>query len=185
MLINISKGRERKNIRWTALLLLTTITLLVTSCRTPANRNQNPNQEIHDPFSARRESEDGVIVAWSGNTKGYEPGAEVVVDVTIQNETDQSWQGRYCLQLLNCQSHEVVASLEQGTFTLESGVGLSDTIAGQLPEDLDEGGYALSLAVRRPGSPMVDLVPIQVGEVETGSYSATEQDMDASLQACP
>ena len=180
------KGRERvkKLTSWTTLLLILTV-LLGAGCVAPTGGPQTPTQEARKPFSARTESEDGAIVAWSSYTEGYEPGAEVEFDITIKNETDQTWRGRYCLQLLARHSHEVIVTLEQRAFTLEPGVGFSDTITARLPADLDEGGYGLSLAVRRPGGPMVDLVPIQIGETDAVRRPTTQQDMDASLEACP
>jgi hypothetical protein len=155
--------------------------LLVSGCGGPTTPTPDPPQ----PFSARRESEDGAIVAWSGNTEGYEPDAEATFDITITNETKETWNGRYCLQLLSGQSHQVVASLEQRPFTLEPGVGFSNAITVTLPEGLDDGAYGLSLAVRRLGGPMVDLVPIQVGETDEVRRATTQQDMDAALAACP
>jgi len=124
-------------------------------------------------------------VAWSGYTEGYKPGEEAEFDITIQNETGQAWRGRYCLQLLDRELPKVIATLEQRAFTLEPGVGFSDTITVQFPEGLGEGTYGLSLAVHRPGSPMVDLVPIQIGETDEIRRATTQQDMDASLDACP
>jgi hypothetical protein len=141
--------------------------------------------ETREPFAATRESEDGAIVGWSGYTGGYEPGAEASFDITIKNETKDSWEGRFCLQLLDRQMPQVITTLEQRPFTLEPGVGFSDQITVRFPEDLSEGAYGLSLAVRRSAGPMVDLVPIQVGESDEVRRATTQQDMDASLEACP
>ena len=52
-------------------------------------------------------------------------------------------------------------------------------------EGLGEGAYGLSLVVRRPGGPMADLVPIQIGETDQVRRPTTQRDMDASLEACP
>jgi hypothetical protein len=162
------------------------MTLLAAGCAARTSGLQTPTGEAaREPFSARAESEDGAIVAWSGYTEGYEPGAEETFEVTIQNETDQRWHGRYCLQLLDRQLPEVIATLEQRAFTLDSGVGFSDELTVRIPGDLDEGTYGLSMAVRRPGGPMVDLVPIGVGETDEVRQATTQQDMDASLEACP
>jgi hypothetical protein len=150
----------------------------------PGSKLITPTPEGKERFSARAESEAGAIVSWSGKIR-YEPGAEAEFDLTIKNETGQSWHGRYCLQLLAGQSHKVVATLEQREFTLEPGVGFSDTIRIQMPESLGPGAYGLSMAVRRPAGPMVDLVPIQVGETDEVRRATTQQDMDASLTACP
>jgi hypothetical protein len=187
MAVKMVKGkeRERPKLRSWTVLLLTIAVLLAAGCAGRTSVPQTPTREVREPFSARTESKDGAVVAWSGYTEGYEPGAEAEFDITIKNETDQSWRGRYCLQLLDRQLPKVVATLEQREFTLDSGVGFSDTIAVRFPEGLGEGAYGLSLAVRRPGGPMVDLVPIQIGETDAVRRATTQRDMDASLEACP
>lgn len=186
MIVKMVRGKEKEKefVHWVA-LLLAIAALLAAGCGAPTGEAQTPTARAREPFSARAESEDGAIVAWSGYTEGYQPGEEVAFDITIQNETDQIWHGRYCLQLLDRQLPKVLATLEQRAFTLEPGVGFSDTISGQLPEGLDEGAYGLSMAVHRPAGPMVDLVPIQVGESDEVRRATTQQDMDASLEACP
>lgn len=163
-------------------LLLVILALLAVGCGAPTTPTPDATAE---PFTARRESGDGAIVAWSGDTAGYEPGVEATFGLTITNQTGESWHGRYCLQLMDGDSHQVIATLEQREFTLEPGVGFSDAIEVEFPEALDPGTYGLSLAVRRQGGPMVDLVPIQVGDTDEVRRAATQQDMDASLAACP
>lgn len=165
--------------------LWTVVGLLAVGCAAPARGFQTPTLEPREPFSARRESQDGAIVAWSGEAQRYPPGAQAEFEVTIKNETSEIWHGRYCLQLLDRDLPQVLATLEQRPFTLEPGVGFSDTLTVQFPEDLDAGGYGLSLAVRRPAGPMVDLVPVQIGETQERRRPATQEDMDAALEACP
>ena len=165
-------------------LCLVIVILVTTGCEIPTSELQTPPSEGKEQFSARAESEDGAIISWSGKTR-YEPGAEAEFDLTIKNETDWDWHGRYCLQLLAGQSHKVVATLEQREFTLEPGVGFSETIRIRMPESLGPGAYGLSMAVRRPAGPMVDLVSIQVGGTNEVRRATTQQDMDASLAACP
>jgi hypothetical protein len=169
---------------WAVLLLIVTA-LLATGCRAPTRGPQIPTSAVREPFSARAESQDGAIIAWSGYSAGYKPGMGAAFDITVKNQTDRTWHGRYCLQLLAGQSHRVVASLEQREFTVEPGIGFSHVITVSLPTDLSEGAYGLSLAVRRPSGPMVDLVPIQIGVTDEVRRATTQQDMDASLAACP
>ena len=173
-----------KNIFWKILLLII-VALFVVACGEPTDLAQTQTSEERERFSARRESEDGAIVAWSGYVEGYKPGSEESFDITIKNETDQTWRGRYCLQLLDRQLPRVIATLEQRDFALASGMGFSDTITVQLPKDLEEGAYGLSLPVRRPDGPMVDLVQIHIGTTDEVRRATTQQDMDASLEACP
>lgn len=161
------------------------LSLLFWGCRLPAATRSTTTHQEPKRFSARAESEDGAIVSWNGNTAGYQPGMEAEFGITIKNETDQDWHGRYCFQLLARKSHKVIATLEQREFMLESGVGFSDTIGIRIPEGLADGTYGLSLAVRRPAGPMVDLVPIMIGETDEERRATNQQDMDASLAACP
>ena len=178
--------RKRKTTSWGwVVVALTTLILLVTNCGAGTDVAPTPMAETREPFAATRESEDGAIVGWSGYTEGYEPGAEESFDITIRNETEDSWEGRFCLQLLDGQMPQVITTLEQRPFTLEPGVGFSDQITVRFPDDLSEGAYGLSLAVHRSAGPMVDLVPIQVGEVDEIRRATTQRDMDASLDACP
>jgi hypothetical protein len=178
--------RKRKitSLGW-ALVALTTLILLATNCGAGTDAAPTPMTETREPFAATRQSEDGAIVGWSGYTEGYEPGAEASLDITIKNETEDSWEGRFCLQLLDRQMPQVITTLEQRPFTLEPGVGFSDQITVRFPEDLSQGAYGLSLAVRRSAGPMVDLVQIQVGESNEVRRATTQRDMDASLEACP
>jgi len=168
------------------LLLLMLVTAMVAvGCSASAGVPQEPAVEAREPFSARRESADGAIVSWSGYVDGYQPGAEAEFDVSIKNETGQPWSGRFCLQLMSGDQPLVLNTLEQRPFELEPGVGFSDTITVQFPQTLDDGAYGLSLVVRKPGHPMVDLVGIQVGETDEERKVATQRDMDAALEACP
>ncbi|MGD1994522.1 MAG: hypothetical protein PVI59_15110 [Anaerolineae bacterium] len=170
-----------KLIFWTMVVLGVTA-LLVAGCGGPSTPTPEAGRE---PFTARRESGDGAIVAWSGYTQGYEPGVEATFRLTITNQTGQSWHGRYCFHLMSGDSHQIIATLEQREFTLEPGVGFSDAMEVEFPEALDPGAYGLSLAVRRSAGPMVELVPIQVGDTDEVRRAATQQDLDASLAACP
>jgi hypothetical protein len=167
-----------------AVLLLMVTAVLITGCSALASTPQAPVEEERQPFSARRESEDGAIVEWGGYTEGYEPGGEATFDVSIKNETGQAWPGRFCLQLMG-QGPTVLATLEQRPFNLEPGLGFSDTLTVEFPEGMNEGAYGLSLVVRTPNGPTVDLIPITVGETDEERGPTSQKDMDAALEACP
>jgi hypothetical protein len=173
-----------KDIFW-KFLLLTVIVLMAVGCAEQASVTQTQTLEERDRFSARAESEDGAIVAWSGYSEGYESGAEAEFDITIENQTDQIWRGRYCLQLLDRQLPRVIATLEQRDFNLTSGMGFADVLTVQFPMDLSEGTYGLSLPVRGSGRTMVDLVQIQIGKTDEVRDTSPQEDMDAALEACP
>jgi hypothetical protein len=164
-------------------MLLILMALLAAGCSASAG-TPIPEEQERESFSSRRESADGAVVYWSGYVEGFEPAMEAGFDVAITNETGQAWSGRYCLQLMSNDQPLVLATLEQRPFELEPGVGFSDTLTVQFPEPLDDGAYGLSLVVRKPGDPMVDMVPILVGEADL-EHRGTQEDMDAALEACP
>ena len=86
------------------------VCMLVSGCERAIN-SPLITTKPDEPFSARRESEDGAVVAWSGLTNGYIPGAEAKFDITISNETDKVWHGRFCLQLMDQQLPEVISTM--------------------------------------------------------------------------
>ncbi len=167
------------------LLLLSAAVLVTSGCNTSALGAEQPTEAPPQPFSARRAYENGAIVEWSGYVEGYEPGAEASFDISIKNETGEDWPGRFCLQLMDGDRPAVLATLEQRPFNLQPGLGFSDTITVTFPESLDEGAYGLSLVVRAPHGPTVDLVPITVGETDEERGTASQRDMDAAVEACP
>ncbi len=178
----IGKTKRRTALVGSLVLLLTLMATLVAGCGPWATARP----EVADqPFTARRESEDGAIVAWSGDTQGSEPGGGAAFGLVIENGTDRSWHGRACLALLGGQSHQLIATLDKRRFDLAPGARLSDTLVIRFPEALDEGAYGLSLTVHRPGGSMVDVVPIQVGATDEVRRETTQQDLDSSLAACP
>jgi hypothetical protein len=149
--------------RWTILPLTITVVLM---CGRGAEGDvsQSPTGDANERFTASWESEDGAIVARSAGTLRYQSWADAAFNILIMNETGQSWHGRYCVQPLDQQFTQVIATPDQREFTLDSRVGFSDIVDVRFPEALDEGVYGLSLAVPRSGGPMVDLVPIEVGK---------------------
>lgn len=177
------KGQSRLAM---AILLLSGMAMVVAGCGVLAAESQTlTEKEARQPFSARRESEDGAVVEWSGYVDGYAPGMRASFDIGIRNQTDEAWPGRFCLQLMDDDPPKVMATLEQGPFNLAPGLAFSDTITTELPTNLDEGAYALSFVVRRDDGPTVDLVPISVGDAEEGTTPRGQRAMDAALEACP
>ena len=176
--------REATVVSW-VLLILTVAALLLTGCSALAGPTEQPAEEEREPFSSRRESEDGAIVEWSGYTAGYEPGAEATFNMEIKNQTEQPWSGRFCLQLMDNDGPRVVATLEQRPFNLDPGLGFSDEITVEFPEGLEPGAYGLSLVVRKPNGPTVDLIPVAIGENDQERGPTSQRDMDAALDACP
>jgi hypothetical protein len=175
----------KKKIFIASIFLIMTMVLSVTSCITQPISNPTATMKAREPFSARRVSGDGVVIAWSGFVNGYKNGSTEEFVITLENNTNVSWQGGYCLQLMNRQLLQVITPLGQREFNLEPSNSFSDVLTTQLPENLDEGTFDLALVVRKPGGPMVDLIPIQIGRANDVHRATTRQDIDASLEACP
>jgi hypothetical protein len=187
--MNVNQRRTRKRNRLQTLSLfaglIVILSLAAAGCSALSGPGAAPTEPPREPFSARSESEDGAVVEWSGYTNGYQPGEEAEFEINIQNNTENTWEGRLCLNLLAGDSPTVLATLANRRIDLSTGAGFSDTLAVRFPEDLDSGVYGLSLVVRRPGGPMVEMIPLQFGDTAETSQPATQRDMDASLAACP
>jgi hypothetical protein len=161
-----------------SVLLITAVVLLLAACATSGS-------EMRDPFSARSESEKGIVVEWSGYTEGYQPGHQPgqhhEVYLRFENESDEKWRGKYCIQLLD--SQDVVAILGQREFVLDPSAGMGTPHVLNLPDGLAEGAYALTLVVHRPQGAAVNSVTIQVGDTSE-TYHLHERAYQAALEAC-
>lgn len=177
---NLSRPRFFAILGW-----LLVLSLLITSCAVLPSREQIPAGSEREPFTSRSEIGGGLIASWSGFSDGYQPGGEEEIKISLENQTEQTWNGRFCIQLHVGQFPSLVTSLVQQEFTLETGTGFTDTLTVQFPQELDSGAYGLSLVVQHPDHPIVDLVPIQVGETEAVWGPATQEDLDASRDTCP
>ena len=176
---------EKTSLMIEHLFILIVTTVFLTGCQGMPFVSQTPTVDDRDSFASSRTSSDRFFVEWKGYREGYRAGSGAEFDLTIKNKTDQAWSGRYCLQLMAQKSPLVITTLDQRAFSLRSGVGFSDTISVQIPRTLEVGAYGLSLVVRRPGGPMVDMIPVQVGATDEVRQPATQDDMDAALEACP
>jgi len=152
---------------------------------TPSEGQSDPTQSVRAPFSSRAESGEGLIISWSGYTNGYLPGQIDLVEVTLENQADLTWQETFCILLMDGRSPTVISTLMQQTYTLSPNTAYSEAIKILIPQTVEENAYGLSLVVQKPSGPLVDIVPIQVGEVEAIRESATQQDLEAAAAACP
>jgi hypothetical protein len=171
----------RKLMVGVAALFLIAVVLVLAAC----DAELAQSVERQEPFSSRRESEDGIAVQWSGYTAGYEPGEQAAVETTFTNNSDQVWPVRFCLALLARRAGEVeIIGLEEREFDLDPGVGQSSEVSFQIPAGLEPGAYGLSLVVRRPGGPMVDVIAIRVGATDATFPPITAEETGAALTAC-
>jgi hypothetical protein len=160
-------------------IVLAFLGLLLTACGASGG-------EMRDPFSARCESEDGIVVEWSGYTEGYQPGYQPEqhdeVYLHFENESDERWKAKYCIQLLD--SQDVVATLGQREFVLDPGAAMGTPHVLDFPGELAEGAYGLALVVHRPQGSMVNNVTIRIGDTDD-FYRSQESANKAALYGCP
>ena len=147
-----SKARGRIAV---LILIWLTFGLLLSSCAQLAQVPDIPP----DPFSARAEGEDGLLVEWSGDSRGHRPGGESWFDLQMVNNSQHPWSGEYCFLLVDLEG--VLATFEQANFSLQPGEGFSTTLRTNFPADLAEGPYGMMLII--PGR-LANTVTIYVGD---------------------
>ncbi len=142
------------------------------------------NTPERHPFRLDIVGEDGTFVSWESYTEGFLPGTRETMHLAAKNNTDQTWNGRLCVQLLEPQPSTEVIPLTEQEFELESGGGFERDVDVDLPSDLSSGTYGLALVVHQPTGPVVDVVPVQVGEGEQEAFQG-EWPTEAALKICP
>jgi hypothetical protein len=95
----------------------------------------------------------------TGYTDGFIPGNTYEFELLIRNDTGESWQGRYCMFLVN--DKEIVLHIESEGFDLQPAGGLSRTVQMTVPEDYEDGAYGLTLLVSDRGA---SVTAIRIGE---------------------
>jgi hypothetical protein len=127
------------------------LALLLSSCA-PANQPsiralEQPAQTQTlvnpDPFVTTMQGEDGILVELRGDTRGHLPGAVSTFLLDVHNETGETWEGSYCLQLVDRTG--VVETLAAEAFSLQSEQGFGTLLNARFPEDLSEEAYGLTL----------------------------------------
>ena len=132
--------------------------LLMIGCAAPAEVKE-PGSDLTDFFSSRMESQNGIVVEWSGHTHGHRPGDASAFVLLLHNGSQDVWQGRYCIQLVDLQS--VVATLKRGEFSVQPGKDWRMQESIRFPDGLSEGVYGLALVI--PGQ-LSSVQTVRVGE---------------------
>lgn len=158
---------------WCAFVLVS----LLTACGPAAGPDRHP-------FSLHIAGGDGAEVTWESYTEDFRPGTMETMHLAVQNNTDQHWDGRLCVQLLEPRPSSEVFPLTQLEFDLEPGGGFSRDVSVDLPAELSSGTYGLALVVHQPSGPIVDVIPVQVGEGEREPFQG-EWPTEAALAVCP
>jgi len=136
------------------------------------------------PFRVDMAGGDGAEISWQGDTDGYQPGTAETMHLTINNSTGQAWHGRFCVQLLEPMPSSVVIPLAEQEFSLKSDGGFSQDVRVELPDDLTRGIHGLALVVHEPNGPIVDVIPVQVGQGEKEPFEG-DWPTEAALETCP
>ncbi len=158
---------------WLQRIVLTVVALalMVVGCAGPTKaRGQEGNPT--DPFSSRMEGREGTVTEWSGYAQGHRPGEESTFELTLVNESQETWSGLYCMQLLD--RDDVVATLIKAGFSLQPGESWSRQVPVRFPDGLAEGAYGLALII--PGR-LSNVTTIQVGE-ESEAYGGPWPEPD-------
>jgi len=163
-------------------LCVFTILSLLTGCG--QINDSLPDVAERQPFRLDNMGEDGTQVSWEGYTDGYRSGSKETMHLAAQNNTDQPWDGRLCVQLLEPRPSSEVFPLTDLEFNLEPGCGFDRDVTVDLPTELSSGTYGLALVVHQPSGPIVDVIPVQVGEGDRVPFQG-EWPTEAALEACP
>jgi hypothetical protein len=146
--------------------------------------SSTPASAGRHPFRVDIAGRDGARVSWQGYSDGYKPGMAGTMHLDIKNDTGQAWDGRFCVQLLEPVPSMAAIPLAEQEFSLEPGGGFTQDVRVALPADLTLGVYGLALVVHQPTGPIVDVIPVQVGEGESESFHG-DWPTEAALDACP
>jgi len=120
---------------WIALMLTVLLALLFVACTKEPVKPYNP-------FKL-----DIGYAELTGYTDGFMPGNTYEFDLTIRNDTEEAWQGKYCLFLVD--EKEIV---------LEIG---GDRVLMVVPDGFADGAYGLTLVIPDRGA---SVTTIRIGE---------------------
>jgi len=146
--------------------------------------NPTPVVEERSPFSVDVRGGDGTVVSLDAYSDGYLPGGTDTVRLAVTNNTDQPWNGRVCLQMLEPAPSIVVRPLAEEAFDLPSGDGFQRDVQFDLPAELAPGTYGLALVIHTPTGPGTSVTAVLVGEGEREAFQG-DWSWTAATEACP
>jgi hypothetical protein len=146
--------------------------------------SSTPASGERHPFSVDMAGADGAKVSWQGDSGGYRPGTAATMHLAIDNDTGQAWNGRFCVQLLEPMPSSAVIPLAEQEFSLETDGGLTQDVQVELPAGLTLGIHGLALVVHEPAGPIVEVIPVPVGEGEGEPFHG-DWPIEAALDTCP
>jgi hypothetical protein len=164
--------------------LLCAFTLLALLAACAQNEASTAESVTRQPFSVDMTGGEGARVSWQGYNDGYRPGTAETMHLAVDNHTGQAWNGRFCVQLLEPMPSSVVVPLAKQEFSLEPDGGFAQDVQVELPADLTLGIHGLALVIHEPAGPIVDVIPVHVGEGEGEAFHG-DWPTRAALDACP
>jgi hypothetical protein len=177
-------GRTHSMLRKHLVHILCAFTLLGLLAACAQNDSSTAASGGRHPFSVDMTGGDGARVSWQGDTDGYRPGTAETVRLAINNNTGQAWNGRFCVQLLEPMPSSVVIPLAEQEFSLKSDGGFAQDVRVELPADLTPRIHGLALVVHEPTGPIVEVIPVQVGEGEREPFQG-DWPTEVALDSCP
>ena len=134
---------------WIALMLAGLLSLSVMACSA-----QPQPAKPYNPFTF------GIgYVELTGYTDGFMPGNTYEFELTIRNDTEEPWQGKYCLFLVD--EKEIVMKMGGDSFNLLQAGSLTRTFSMAVPDDIADGAYGLTLVIPDRGA---SVTTIRIGE---------------------
>jgi len=115
-----------------------------------------------DPFTVVWGPGKDYVVTFSGNSAGHTAGGTSEFTLKLDNNSLESWQGEYTVQLLG--SNVIVVEVARDTFTVPVGLEAEIIIPVEFGSELD-GPYGLSLYI--PERKAQSVHTIWIGEKDT------------------
>ena len=132
---------------WIALMLTVLLALLFVACTKEPVKPYNP-------FKL-----DIGYAELTGYTDGFMPGNTYEFDLTIRNDTEEAWQGKYCLFLVD--EKEIVLEIGGDSFNLPQEGSFTRTVLMVVPDGFADGAYGLTLVIPDRGA---SVTTIRIGE---------------------
>ncbi|MFA5761852.1 MAG: hypothetical protein WCX07_05340 [Dehalococcoidales bacterium] len=137
-----------KRIKWTGLLSLLAVTiLLISGCQQPLS-----NQDLSaDPFTLPWSfDEEGRIISISGNSGGHTAGGNSDFQLSMDNTSGNAlWHGVYCILLID--EEGVIKEVAHEQYSVPVGLKTQKTVTVEFPEDL-EGPLGLCIVLPQHSS---------------------------------
>jgi hypothetical protein len=134
----------RKRIILTSLISLFSIVVLVLANSGCQQEPDSQSEISPDPFTVVWGPGKEYVVTFIGDSAGHAAGEISEFTLKLNNNSSESWQGEYIIQLLG--PDEIVMEIARDTFEVPAGLGPEIVIPVEFESTLD-GPYGLSLYI--------------------------------------